>query len=64
VEVYNPATNTWSTAAPLLPALEFLAAAADGNGNIYAIGGDTGGAVLNTVERYSPPVTIYTFTKN
>ena len=64
VEVYNPATNTWSTAAPMPTAHDALAAANDGIGNIYAIGGSGSKGFLNTVERYSPPATLYTFTKN
>jgi N-acetylneuraminic acid mutarotase len=63
VEVYNPATNGWSPAASMPTARVFLAAAADTQGKIYAIGGNSTGPT-NTVEQYSPPVTIYTFIKN
>ena len=72
VEVYDPASNTWSTAASMRTARTELAAA-DANGLIYAIGGrgattSTGisptANIVNTVEQFSPPVTIYTFIKN
>jgi hypothetical protein len=52
----------WTTAAPLLKGGTSLAAA-DTNGFIYALGGAIG-SVLNTVEQYSQPVTLYTFLKN
>ncbi len=62
VEVYDPSANAWSTAAPLLTGREGLAAT-DNNGLIYAIGG-FGTSYLNTVEQYSPAVTLYTFLKD
>jgi hypothetical protein len=39
VEAYNPATNKWTTAAPLPYALDQDAAAVGPNGRIYVIGG-------------------------
>jgi N-acetylneuraminic acid mutarotase len=64
VEVYDPSTNTWSSAASMPTARSWLGAT-DVNGLIYAIGG-LGAAItqVNTVEQYAPPVTIYTFVKN
>jgi len=63
VEVWDPSTQSWGTA-PSMPTVRgYLAAARDGSGKIYAIGGYNGN-VLNTVEQYSPPQTIYTFIKN
>jgi N-acetylneuraminic acid mutarotase len=62
VEVYNPASNSWSTAAPM-PTARYDLAAADINGLVYAIGGYNNSS-LNAVEQYSPPVTVYTFIKN
>ncbi len=57
VEVYDPSTNTWSTAASM-PTARFGLAAAAVNGKIYAIGGvnSSGGSevFLNTVEVYDP----------
>ena len=57
VEAYDPATNTWSTAAPM-PTGSVAWGVADANGLIYAINGPPG------VEQFSPPVTIFTFIKN
>jgi N-acetylneuraminic acid mutarotase len=54
VEVFNPTTQTWSTAPPMPTGRAFLAAASDLQGNIYAIGGGGPGAELATVEIYSP----------
>jgi N-acetylneuraminic acid mutarotase len=53
VEAYTPATNSWSSVAPMPTARFGLAATAGGDGRIYALGG-TGNGVLNTVEAYSP----------
>ncbi len=67
VEVYDPATNTWSTAAPM-PTARYSLASVTVNGKIYAIGGEvagpplkvkgkiypTIGAAVNTVEVYDP----------
>jgi hypothetical protein len=52
VEAYNPATNTWSTLAPM-PTPRYSLTAAYANGMVYAIGGYNG-APLNTVEAYNP----------
>lgn len=53
VEVYDPATDTWSTAASL-PSRAALGAAAV-NGKIYAIGGiDDNGLPQSTMEVYDP----------
>lgn len=56
VEVFNPATQTWSTAPPMPTGRAFLAAAADLQGNIYAIGGGSAAAEFGatTVEVFSP----------
>ena len=53
VEAYNPATNAWSTLAPMPTPRWGLAASADGT-MIYAIGGLTTGTTssLHTVEGY------------
>jgi N-acetylneuraminic acid mutarotase len=53
-EVYDPSSNTWSTASPMPTARAQLAAAA-ANGKIYAIGGFNRDADLfSTVEVYDP----------
>ncbi len=68
LEVYDPATNSWTTSdervrlpegarrpAPMPTARFRVAAAADRDGRIYALGGvDSNGVVRNTVERYDP----------
>jgi hypothetical protein len=46
-EVYNPATNTWSTAAPL-PSAVYGYASAEINGEIYIIGGSKNSATAGT----------------
>jgi N-acetylneuraminic acid mutarotase len=53
LEIYDPATNRWTTGARLPTAREFLAVARGGDGRIYAIGGLAGESVLNVVEAYS-----------
>jgi N-acetylneuraminic acid mutarotase len=67
VEVYDPVPNslgaTFWTSAASMPTARFSGSAADANGLVYAVGGYRP-ATLNTVDQYSPPVTIYTFIKN
>lgn len=65
VEVYDPATNTWQTRAPMpTPRNHFLAAAADGK--IYALDGRTGSCFVtksgstDLVEQYDPVNNIWT----
>jgi N-acetylneuraminic acid mutarotase len=50
VEEYDPATNTWTTKAPLSAPRTGLALAAANNGKLYAVGGSTGAKV----EEYDP----------
>lgn len=53
-EAYDPATDTWTTLAPLPTARHGLALVASG-GRLYAIGGATAeGKALATVESYDP----------
>jgi N-acetylneuraminic acid mutarotase len=54
IDVYDPASNTWTQAAPLpTPRMELMVAVV--RGKIYAIGGRTcQGAYLATVEEYDP----------
>ena len=67
VEVYDPPSNSWSTAPSILTALGALAAT-DVNGLIYTVGGANGTSnrpvVQNAVQQFSPPITRYMFTKN
>ena len=51
--IYDPATNQWSTKAPMPTARTGLGAAATG-GLLYAVGGWSGGTDLQTVEQYAP----------
>jgi N-acetylneuraminic acid mutarotase len=60
VEAYDPATNSWTTKAPMPTAREFLAAGVI-NGKLYAVGGDElTGPFLNTVEAYDPATNTWT----
>src|SRR5439155_601932 len=59
VEEYDPASNTWTTKAPMPTARCGLAAAAVG-GKIYAIGGGNDNGNLNVVEEYDPASNTWT----
>ena len=48
VEVYNPATNTWSTTGPILPRVLGQQMAVNVNDNLYAVGGTN-----DTVRNYN-----------
>jgi len=62
VEVYNPTTSSWTTAANMPTARAGLVAGADAQGNIYAIGGlNSASMASSATERYSPPITVYVF---
>jgi hypothetical protein len=58
-ETYEPATNTWSTAAPMPTARGFVAVASAPDGLVYAIGGG-GKSPLATVEAYDPVADAWT----
>jgi hypothetical protein len=54
VEVFNQATNTWTTLASLPKPLSSLSAVADGAGHIFAFGGlDSNGNLSSAVYRYT-----------
>jgi hypothetical protein len=57
-DVYEPATNSWSTAQPL-PAVRGGFAAVTVNGLIYALGGSDGN-LLNDLQRYDPTADTWT----
>ena len=61
LEVFDPATNTWSTKAPI-PTPRELAAGAGVNGKLYVIGGFVRPANVNTnlVEIYDPATDTWT----
>lgn len=54
-EVYDPSTNSWSTAAPM-PTVRGVMRAETVNGKIYVMGGRTGGmySTVNTTDIYDP----------
>jgi N-acetylneuraminic acid mutarotase len=54
VEAYTPANDSWATVAPMPTARGTLAAAVDGAGRIYALGGYDATSVLSTLEVYTP----------
>ena len=58
LEIYDPATNQWTTGAPMPTRRSHMGVATGGDGRIYAIGGSNwnGGLrqKLNVVEAYSP----------
>src|ERR687894_467427 len=61
VDVYDPATNSWSNGVPTNLARYSLAAVALG-GKLYAVGGsDVNVKSLNTVEVYDPLTNTWTF---
>jgi hypothetical protein len=58
-EAYNPASDSWSTKAPL-PAGRIRLAAAVVDGVIYAIGGTTSSTTYGTVnDAYTPALYVY-----
>ncbi|MBI5177748.1 MAG: fibronectin type III domain-containing protein [Nitrospinae bacterium] len=60
VEAYDPATNTWTTKAPMPTARKVFATAVM-DGIIYAIGGqEPYGSALATVEAYNPATDTWT----
>ena len=56
VEIYNPTTNTWATAAPMGTARYDFAASLGKDGRVYAMAGLIGNQVLSSVEAYSPTI--------
>jgi hypothetical protein len=58
VEAYFPATDTWSTVAPL-PFKVWAASAAALNGTVYVMGGfDAGYATITNVEAFTPATSL------
>jgi N-acetylneuraminic acid mutarotase len=57
LEVYNPATNTWTTGLPGMPTARGFCSGGVMNGQLYVAGGETNlglTGVLSTVESYNP----------
>lgn len=62
MEIYDPATNTW-TSGPSMPTPRMALVAAVANGKIYAIGGRTDGfstSAVATVEEFNPATNLWT----
>lgn len=74
VDIYNPSTDTWSTAAPMPTGRWGFGAAVATNGHIYVFGGDRGyyrdrdyhigPSPLSTIEEYNPSTNTWTIVAN
>lgn len=53
LQVYDPATNAWTTKAPM-PTARYALGVGELNGILYAVGGDVAAGFLNVVEAYDP----------
>jgi N-acetylneuraminic acid mutarotase len=62
VEIYSPASDTWSTGASMPTSRDDMAAARGTDGRIYVFGGQAGnlGAPLATLEIYDPSSNLWT----
>src|SRR6185369_1377629 len=62
VQVYDPESNTWQLAAPLLLGVNHSMPAV-ANGKVYGIGGqtDTGSAYVNNVQEFNPATSNWTY---
>lgn len=54
VEVFDPASNSWAAAAPMLQARAYPAAATLADGSVLVVGGSRNGLPLDSAERYFP----------
>ena len=54
VEVFDPASNSWSSAGPMLQARAYPAAVTLADGSVLVVGGSRGGVPLDSAERYFP----------
>jgi N-acetylneuraminic acid mutarotase len=59
VEVYNPASNSWSTI-PSMPTPRVASAGGLIGGKLYVVGGRNGSTYFNTVEVYDPLTSTWT----
>lgn len=59
-ELYDPATNTWSTVASMTTARRYHTATLMANGKVLVVGGTDGTYFLNTVELYDPALNMWT----
>jgi hypothetical protein len=60
VDVYNPTTNTWSTAASMITARSLFGATLGADGRIYVLGGSGQNSSLSSVEAYDPQANTWT----
>jgi N-acetylneuraminic acid mutarotase len=54
VEVFDPGSNSWAAAAPMLQARAYPAAATLADGSVLVVGGSRNGLPLDSAERYFP----------
>src|SRR5438270_21584 len=59
VEIYDPATNLWTTGAPM-PEPRVDVGLAKANGKLYAIGGFGASGFQNSVHEYDPATNVWT----
>jgi hypothetical protein len=60
LEIYNPATNSWSLGAPMPVAIRGMAFALGSNGSIYMFGGANSSATVTSTYRYTPSTNTWT----
>ncbi|WP_167856393.1 kelch repeat-containing protein [Hymenobacter metallicola] len=61
LEIYNPATNTWTTGAPVPKIMRGQACAVGADGQIYSISGvNNGSPTLTDTYRYNPATNVWT----
>lgn len=63
-EAYNPATNSWTSLAPMLARRAGFSLVAASDGLLYAIGGDASSGYAGTVEAYNPTTNSWTWRAN
>jgi N-acetylneuraminic acid mutarotase len=54
VEVFDPGSNSWATAAPMLQARAYPATVTLADGSVLVVGGSRAGVPLGSAERYFP----------
>ncbi|MCB2376462.1 T9SS type A sorting domain-containing protein [Hymenobacter sp. BT635] len=59
LDIYNPATNTWSAGAPLPIVLRGHAHTVGADGQIYSFGGANQGGTLSSGYRYNPNTNVW-----
>jgi len=64
VEIYDPTTDSWTTAAPMLTPRYRFASVLGADGRVYAIGGWDGSKALATVEAYNPDTNTWSYVQS